>query len=148
MIRIHAALQFLAMAKARADWKGSHRTGCFASSMRWTRKSRLSSVSPESGANLPESGSWFPPDWGSTLWIQTQASAGTVTPGFQAAQATVGVGGCRRTCCYFRCYFWPGRGLVRPGRGPKDEKTAISRGFLKWCRRRDSNPHTLPGNRF
>ena len=53
----------------------------------------MSSVSPESGANLPESGSWFPPDWGSTLWIQTQASAGTVTPGFQAAQATVGVGG-------------------------------------------------------
>ena len=39
--------------------------------------------------------------------------------------------------------FWPGRGLVRPERGPKDEKTAISRGFLKWCRRRDSNPHPI-----
>ena len=62
-----------------------------------------------------------------------QASAGTVTPRFQAASTSVGVAGYRRTCCYFRCYF-------RPGRGAGYEKTAISRGFLKWCRRRDSPP--------
>ncbi len=47
-----------------------------------------------------------------------------VSPRFQAAQTLVGVAGCRRTSCYFRCYF-------RPGRGPGHEKTAISRGFLK-----------------
>ncbi len=54
-----------------------------------------------------------------------------VSPRFQAAQTLVGVAGRRRTCCYFRCYFRPGRGLVRPGRGPGHEKTAISRGFFK-----------------
>ena len=47
-----------------------------------------------------------------------------VSPRFQAAQTLVGVGGRRRTSCYFRCYF-------RPGRRPGHEKTAISRGFLK-----------------
>ena len=54
-----------------------------------------------------------------------------VSPRFQAAQTSVGVAVCRRTCCYFCCYFRPGRGLVRPGRGSGYEKTAISRGFLK-----------------
>ncbi len=58
---------------------------------------------------------------------------------FQAASISVGVAGRRRTCCYFRCYFQPGRGpwfgrgggSVWPGRGPGYEKTAISRGFFK-----------------
>ena len=56
-----------------------------------------------------------------------------VTPRFQAASTSVGVDGYRRICCYFRCYF-------RPRTMPGYEKTAISRGFLKWCRRRDSIP--------
>jgi len=60
----------------------------------------------------------------------SRTSTGTVTPWFPVAQTSVGGGGRRRTSCYFRCYFRPGRGLVRPGRGPEYEKTAISRGFL------------------
>ncbi len=48
----------------------------------------------------------------------------------------MGVDRPRRTFCYFRCYF-------RPGRGPEYKKSAISRGFWKWCRWRDSNPHAF-----
>ena len=44
--------------------------------------------------------------------------------------------------------FGRGEGRFDQGGALDTKKTAISRGFLKWCRRRDSNPHTLPGNRF
>ena len=73
------------------------------------------------------------------IW-SPRASTGTVTPRFQAASTSVGVAGYRRTSCYFRCYF-------RPRTMPGYEKTAISRGFLKWCRRRDSNPHPISNGR-